>query len=224
MPKACHARPAPMLGLAISVTAGLLAWPSGAAAQIGYQSLGGSDWGNFGEPPVSPPATYAARPAVRYRHYVAAPYRYHEGRERKVSNEGTHTVSSDRSSQLAVCVRLCDGRYFLLPRSTTEQANALCAAACPNAAVSVFRSDGDLKTATGADGKTYSALPNAFAYRSRVVPRCSCRGENKPGIASVPVEKDPTLEQGDIVVTPYGRLVFHGKSADERQAFTPAEK
>ena len=151
-----------------------------------------------------------------------AAVRHHETSERDEQSERTRVVSSEiPSSRPAVCVRLCDGRYFLLPRSTTNQANALCAAACPHAATSVFRTDRELKDATDADGKTYSALPNAFAYRSRVMPGCSCRA-GKPGLATVAVEKDPTLEQGDIVVTQHGQLVFQGKSGEEQHgAFAP---
>jgi hypothetical protein len=225
MPNVDYARHTPILGLAISVAAGLLVLPPSGVAQIGYQSIGGVDGTNFGGSSMQPPAPHFARPAFRHPHYATRPYRHHEVRERDEPSEGRRVVSSDKSSpRPAVCVRLCDGRYFPLPRSTTDQANALCVAACPKAAVSVFRADGDLKDATDANGKTYSALPNAFAYRSRAVPDCSCRGEHKPGMASVAVEKDPTLEQGDIVVTQHGRLLFQGKSGDDQHAFTPVEK
>jgi hypothetical protein len=219
MPNIDHVRRALILGLAISGAAVLVVLPSGGAAQIGY---GGFYGANFGGSPMQPAAPHFARPAFHTRHYATLPYRHHETRERDEQSERTRVVSSETSSSRpAVCVRLCDGRYFLLPRSTTNQANALCAAACPHAATSVFRTDRELKDATDADGKTYSALPNAFAYRSRVMPGCSCRA-GKPGLATVAVEKDPTLEQGDIVVTQHGQLVFQGKSGEEQHgAFAP---
>jgi hypothetical protein len=219
-------RYAPLWCFAIGVAAGLVGLPSSGAAQIGYQFLGGAYGANVDESPSQPLPRYAARPLLRYRTYAARPYRQYQPRAREEPSDKRRGVAADEpSSHAAVCVRLCDGRFFPLPASTTSQANALCAAACPNAAVSVFRAGGgNLKDATDADGKPYSALPHAFAYRSHVLPDCTCQGEHKPGMASVAVEKDPTLEQGDIVVTPYGQLVFHGKPGEEQHAFMPAEK
>jgi hypothetical protein len=195
-PTGGHERP--ILAIAIGLAFGLVALPSASTAQVGYQSFEGSSGGFFfGGSPTQFSAPSFVRPTVR--HYVTRPYRYHRvaARERDEPSAGSrkHSASSDASSsQTAVCVRLCDGRFFPLPKSTTDQAKIICTAACPHAATSVFRTDRELKDATDADGKTYGALPNAFAYRSRVAPDCSCRG-GKPGLATVAVDKDPTLEQ-----------------------------
>jgi uncharacterized protein DUF2865 len=221
-----YVRHAPILCFTIGLAAGLMTLPSGGAAQIGYQFISAPYGANVDESRAQPPARYVARPALRYRNYAVRPYRHDQARAQEEPSDRRRSVSSDESSSHpAVCVRLCDGRFFPLPPATTSQANTLCAAACPNATVAVFRgSSGNLKDATDGDGKPYSALPNAFAYRSRLPPACSCQGDHKPGMASVAVEKDPTLEPGDIVVTPYGQLVFHGKPGEEQHAFMPAEK
>jgi Protein of unknown function (DUF2865) len=142
------------------------------------------------------------------------------GRKKRSRSDHSHGPSSG----LAACVRLCDGRYFQLPSSSTEDEKSICSAACPDATTAVFHTDGDLKDATDADGKSYSALPNAFAYRSRVVPQCACRN-GKLGMAAVAADQDPTLEHGDIVVTQHGPVVFHGKSDDDHHAnFTPLKE
>jgi hypothetical protein len=214
----------------ISVVIGIFALPSASSAQEDFRPFGGF-FGGYSDGPSEPSwARPVARPALRprsairpYRHYGLAAH--HQRDDQNEKGPIKHAVSIDTlSAHLAVCVRLCDGRYFLLPRSTTEQATTICTAACPAAKTSVFRADGELKDATDADGRTYSALPTAFAFRSRTVPGCSCKGEDKLGMASVPVDKDPTLEQGDIVVTQHGELVVQGKSGEEQPTFTAVEK
>jgi Protein of unknown function (DUF2865) len=227
---------APFLGIAISLVIGLVAPPSMAQQDF---SFFGNLFG-FGAPQRSPQpaasAPWSTQAAARRQHDAEFRRRYvrvaphaaghvadaqDDDRPRKRSHS-EHSHSS--SSGLAVCVRLCDGRYFQLPSSSTEDEKSLCSAACPDATTAVFHTDGDLKDATDADGKSYSALPNAFAYRSRVVPQCACRN-GKLGMASVAADQDPTLEHGDIVVTQHGPVVFHGKSDDDHHAnFTPLKE
>src|SRR5690606_19608310 len=66
------------------------------------------------------------------------------------------------------------------------------------------------ENAAAADGQKYMSLPNALAYRSRVVDNCSCNGRDPFGVVSVDIENDPTLRSGDIVVQPTGVAVFQG--------------
>ena len=104
------------------------------------------------------------------------------------------------------CVRLCDGRYFPLPRATGTAAAQLCSSFCPAASTKVFYG-GNIDYASASDGTRYSSLPSAFAYRDKIVEGCSCNGRDSYGLATLDVETDPTLRNGDIVATSQG---FHG--------------
>jgi hypothetical protein len=53
-------------------------------------------------------------------------------------------------------------------------------------------------------------MPNAFAYRDRLVDGCTCNGQSATGLAKIEVESDPTLRPGDIVTTKDGQSVFKG--------------
>ena len=108
-----------------------------------------------------------------------------------------------------VCVRTCDGYYFPISFSTTQDHfrddELKCQKMCPAAEVALYshRNPGeDMQQATSLSGKLYSELPNAFKYRTSVDNACSCR---RPGEswadAMKNVESRATLEQGDILVT-----------------------
>jgi Protein of unknown function (DUF2865) len=125
----------------------------------------------------------------------------------------------------AYCVRMCDGKYFPLPRaaSTGQVAPAkVCSALCPMAPTKVFNGS-DPTRSVASDGTRYDDLDNALAYRERVVPNCSCTGNGPGGLAQIDVESDPTLRAGDVVATSQGLRTFRGsgsfpyKTAD----FTP---
>jgi hypothetical protein len=111
----------------------------------------------------------------------------------------------------AYCVRLCDGRYFPLPRSAGSQSTSpenVCGAMCPAAQTKIF-SGTSIDRAVANDGKNYSGIKNAFLYREKMVDGCSCNGSNT-GTAALEVENDPTLRRGDIVITRDGPKVFNG--------------
>jgi hypothetical protein len=116
----------------------------------------------------------------------------------------------------AFCVRLCDGYYFPMGPASyggTEQAQAMtCANLCPAAPVALYslRHGGEVADAVGPQGRRYSALPNAFKFRSALQPGCSCSGSGKGGLAAMPVTRDFTLRRGDIVVTDQGARLFAG--------------
>ena len=58
-------------------------------------------------------------------------------------------------------------------------------------------------------------MPNAFKYRSEIVPGCTCNGKNQFGLAGIAIHDDPTLGKGDIVAGPDGLMVA-AKGADKR--------
>ena len=125
------------------------------------------------------------------------------------------------------CVRLCDGRYFPAPRSVNGaplDPAKVCNALCPMAKTQVFNG-GNIEYASAADGTRYSDLDNAFAFRDKNVPDCSCTGNGPGGLAQIAIESDPTLRVGDVVVTAEGPTVFRGSKQFPYKTvdFTPVE-
>ena len=123
------------------------------------------------------------------------------------------------------CVRMCDGRYFPVPRGvpgTRLDPAKVCTALCPAAETKVFHG-GDMQYARANDGTRYESLDTAFAFRERIVPDCSCTGKGPGGLAQIDIESDPTLRAGDIVVTAEGPTVFNGGQLPYQTSdFTPA--
>ncbi|MFG1480321.1 DUF2865 domain-containing protein [Xanthobacter sp. V4C-4] len=126
--------------------------------------------------------------------------------------------ASAGGSRIAYCVRTCDGRFFPLSGRVAGAADAAaqaqCNAFCPAAEVAVYTSPDLAKGIDGAvdgGGHPYSALPNAFVFRQRLVEGCACTpGGGPAGVARVDVKADVSLRRGDIVVTPEGPRVFAG--------------
>ena len=134
---------------------------------------------------------------------------------------------SEGGPVVAYCVRLCDGRYFPLPRNAgTPQSSAdkICGAMCPATATKVY-SGSQIEQATASDGSGYSKLANAFVYRERLVSDCTCTGKETTGTAVLDIHADPTLRAGDIVVTRDGPMVFKGskQTPHRTDAFVPAK-
>lgn len=111
----------------------------------------------------------------------------------------------------SVCVRTCDGKFFPISRGGRKDVSLdnVCHAMCPSAQTKVFSGLG-IDNAVANDGQKYSALPNAFLYRTQIVEGCSCNGRDPYGVATVDFENDPTLQGGDIVVQPTGFAVYRG--------------
>jgi hypothetical protein len=123
----------------------------------------------------------------------------------------------------AYCVRTCDGRYFPIAAPDNASRTTMCNSFCPASETKVVYG-GNIDNAATDAGKRYSELPNAFRYRNEVVAGCTCNGKDQFGLASVNIDKDPTLRQGDIVAGNSGLMVA-GRSADRRGAslnFSPA--
>lgn len=99
-----------------------------------------------------------------------------------ITQGGVMAEPGDSGPRRLVCVRKCDGYFFPLAGASGSAASdgELCRAQCPNADVEVFVSPayGDLKFGVSLSGTPYTALPNAFKYRTSYDPTCSCR---KPG-------------------------------------------
>ncbi len=77
--------------------------------------------------------------------------------------------------------------------------------------------DGDLRrrrdrVARNDKGQRYTALPAAFAFRSKPVNGCAC---NDPTSSQAYFEKsartDPTLQSGDVIVETDGAFVYSGR-------------
>jgi len=107
-----------------------------------------------------------------------------------------------------VCVRMCDGYYFPISYATTAEHFAedaqTCQQTCPAADVVLMSNPTgtDITQAVASNGAPYSALPNAFKYRTSLVPACSCRKPGQSWSQALSGLRDTTLQQDDIVVTP----------------------
>ena len=129
------------------------------------------------------------------------------------------SISQSGRLYAGYCVRLCDGRYFPVRPGATSK--AVCEGLCPATKTKLFFGT-EIGQATADDGSTYQRLPNAFAYRERMVPDCTCNGRDTVGIASMKIEDDPTLQSGDLIATDHGLVPFRaGRNAN---AFTPIDR
>ena len=124
------------------------------------------------------------------------------------------------------CVRLCDGRYFPLPRLGSSRATSRksCHALCPATRTKIYWGS-QIDRAVAAGAGPYSRLDTAFKFRRELVGGCTCNGRDALGTADINILADLTLRRGDIVVTENGLRVFVGPRADKHRptAFTPIE-
>jgi hypothetical protein len=108
---------------------------------------------------------------------------------------------------LAYCVRLCDGRYFPIQRHSGTTPAQTCSSSCPASATRIYNGN-SIDHAVAPDGKRYSELATAFAYRKKIVPGCTCNGRDAFGLVNTAVADDPTLRPGDIVATNTGLMAY----------------
>jgi hypothetical protein len=109
-----------------------------------------------------------------------------------------------------VCVRTCDGAYFPISFATVPgrfpDDEKTCKALCPAAEATLFayRNPGeDMNQAMSISGQPYSALPNAFKYRTEFNPSCACKAAGQTwsdALKSID-DKAASEQQGDIIVT-----------------------
>lgn len=84
-------------------------------------------------------------------------------------------------SYRTVCVRLCDGYYWPIsesaPMSRFRGDNATCESSCQQPAKLFYQpiGDSDAGQLVGLDGKAYSSIDKAFAYRKSLNPSCRCK-------------------------------------------------
>ena len=121
----------------------------------------------------------------------------------------------------AWCVRTCDGRHFPASGTDDQSRQASCNSLCPAGKTEIVYGN-DIDHAATSAGKPYSQLPNAFRYRTEAVAGCTCNGKDQAGLATVPVENDPTLRKGDIVAGADGLMVANPSGGNHAEAnFTP---
>jgi len=126
------------------------------------------------------------------------------------TNAPLRTPEAPRSEEgIAYCVRLCDGRYFPIQRHSGVNPAQTCSSFCPASATKIYNGNG-IDHAVAPDGKRYSELATAFAYRKKIVPGCTCNGRDAFGLVTTPVADDPTLRAGDIVATKAGLMAYSG--------------
>jgi hypothetical protein len=160
-----------------------------------------------------------------FRHGRHAPPPWGYGYGRPDDTPFSQRGNRNPSGGTAYCVRLCDGGHFPLAARAETTPGELCQTLCPGSKTAVFFG-GDIADAAASDGKHYSELANAFLYRTRVVPQCTCNGKDPFGIAAIGIENDPTLRPGDMVATQRGLMAFAGTRSrtGEARNFTPVEE
>jgi hypothetical protein len=123
------------------------------------------------------------------------------------------------------CVRLCDGRYYPVSSAGNATPVQMCSAMCPASKTRIFRG-GEIDNAVDDKGARYRDIERAFAYRTNLVPGCTCNSKDAMGLAPIDVMADPTLQPGDIVATTDGLKVFQGATGDAHRSaeFTPVAK
>lgn len=188
-----------VVGLALGV--GVACLPLSAHAEDFFSAL----FGAFGGRPQAPPSRpLFGAPFDRDDAPVDAP------RRRAAYGGGQ-----------AWCVRTCDGRYFPIAGSDNRSRTESCDSFCPASQTALVYGN-DIDSAATEDGKPYSELPNAFRYRNELVAGCTCNGKDPAGLAAVPVDNDPTLRKGDLVVGEKGlQVVTRDASRGGGPNFTP---
>jgi hypothetical protein len=123
-------------------------------------------------------------------------------------------------------VRTCDGAYFPISFATVPGRFAdderACKAQCPatEANLYTYRNPGeDMNQAVSVSGQNYTALPNAFHYRTEFNPTCACKAPGQTwadALKSID-DKSEAAQQGDIIVTEES-----AKRMQQRQSGRPA--
>lgn len=195
----------PIVGLKHIIT--FVALAAAAASAIAVQAQESAHEIMMGGParprPAMPIMAYGENPETEFPPRLAAPARRTQG-----------------AGSAAYCVRTCDGRYFPAPSGDAQSEG--CKNLCPAAETKVFYG-GTIDNASARDGKPYSSLQNAFRYREELVTGCTCNGKDVIGLASIKIENDETLRQGDIVASHDGFRVVRSLSGGQPK-FAAASK
>src|SRR5437763_2924583 len=135
----------------------------------------------------------------------------------------TPSIGGGTGQSVAYCVRLCDGRYFPMQRHANATSIQLCNAFCPAAKTQVFNGS-QIDHAVASNGARYANLDNAFVYREKIVPGCTCNGKDAFGLAKIDVASDPTLRPGDIVASGDNQKAALAAAANRQARNTITEK
>jgi hypothetical protein len=126
------------------------------------------------------------------------------------SNAPSADLGPQSGTYRTVCVRTCDGAYFPVSFATVPARfpddERSCKALCPAAEATLFayRNPGeDINQAVSITGAPYSALPNAFKFRTEFNPSCGCKavGQTWSDALKTIDDKAAAEQQGDIIVT-----------------------
>jgi len=199
--KSIHARKFRFAAIAVCGTVAVLAMPAAAQAQNLLESLFNAISGRAAPAATPVHVDPAARDAWNFA-----------GHDARNATAGLDRTGLNDMPSSSYCVRLCDGRYFPLPRKTgaVNMSNTqICSAMCPAAKTEVFNGK-IIDHAISSEGKPYSSIKNAFVYRAKTVDDCTCKRGGAAGTASLDSMSDPTLRRGDIVVTRDGPMVYAG--------------
>ncbi|WP_024517587.1 DUF2865 domain-containing protein [Bradyrhizobium sp. Tv2a-2] len=192
------------LGLALAVSAACL--PLTAQAGDFFSAL----FGAFGARPPAP-LPRAFPPRV----FFAPPFDRDDGRVEVPRRRASHGGGGQ-----AWCVRSCDGRYFPIAGPDSNSRAESCSNFCPASPIALVYGS-EIDSAVTEDGKPYSELPNAYRYRTALVAGCTCNGKDPAGLASIPVDNDPTLRKGDLVAGRKGLEVATRDASRGAANFTP---
>jgi uncharacterized protein DUF2865 len=132
-----------------------------------------------------------------------------------------------------VCVRTCDGAYFPVSFATYQARfqddEKTCKALCPatEATLFTYRNPGeDINQAVSVSGQPYSALPNAFKFRTEFNPSCACKAAGQTwsdALKSID-EKASAEQQGDIIVTEESAKKMQQRAMPQQKTAPAAKK
>jgi hypothetical protein len=132
-----------------------------------------------------------------------------------------------------VCVRTCDGGYFPVSFATVQARFAdderTCKALCPatEATLYAYRNPGeDINQAVSINGQPYTALPNAFKFRTEFNPSCACKAAGQTwseALKSID-DKAAAEQQGDIIVTEESAKKMQQQRAQQKTPPAAAKK
>ena len=132
-----------------------------------------------------------------------------------------------------VCVRTCDGAYFPVSFSTYQARfqddEKTCKALCPatEATLFAYRNPGeDINQAVSISGQPYTALPNAFKFRTEFNPSCACKAAGQTWSDALKSVDDKAVleQQGDIIVTEESAKKMQQRAQPQPQKTAPAAK
>jgi len=132
-----------------------------------------------------------------------------------------------------VCVRTCDGAYFPVSFATYQARfqddEKTCKALCPatEATLFAYRNPGeDINQAVSISGQPYTALPNAFKFRTEFNPSCACKAAGQTWSDALKSVDDKALveQQGDIIVTEESARKMQQRAQPQPPKTPPAAK